>query len=104
MSPPSRRPSSWSFPFIGFPGGDTQFPSDISCLADVPCQGLLPSSDLFNHVCDFSLTQMFVFVSRYVMFNTLLSIFVCATASLFAWVVSAHVSAPYFIAGSTHEL
>ena len=37
------------------------------------------------------------------MFNTLLSIFVCAAASLFlAWVVSAHVSAPYIIAGSTH--
>ena len=39
------------------------------------------------------------------MFNILLSIFVCAAASLFfAWVVSAHVSAPYVIAGSTHEL
>ena len=33
------------------------------------------------------------------MFNILLSIFVCAAASLFfAWVVSAHVSAPYEIA------
>ena len=36
------------------------------------------------------------------MFNILLSIFVCAAASFFfAWVVSAHVSAPYVIAGST---
>ena len=52
----------------------------------------------------FSLTQMFVFLSRYVMFNILLSIFVCTAASLFSWVVSAHVSAPYVIDGSTHEL
>ena len=39
------------------------------------------------------------------MFNILLSIFVCVAASLlFAWVVRVHVSAPYVIAGSTHEL
>ena len=51
------------------------------------------------------LTQMFVFLSRYVMFSILLSIFVCAAISLFfAWLESAHVSAPYVIAGSTHEL
>ena len=48
---------------------------------------------------------MFVFLSRNVIFNILLSIFVCAAASLFfAWLVSAHVFAPYVIAGSTHEL
>ena len=36
---------------------------------------------------------MFDFLSRYVMFNVLLSIFACAAASLlFAWLVSAHVS------------
>ena len=53
----------------------------------------------------FSLTQVFVFLSRYVMFHILLSIFVCAAASLFfAGVVSAHVSAPYVIAESTREL
>ena len=41
----------------------------------------------------FSLTQKFVFLSRYVMFNIPLSNCVCAAASLFfAWVVSAHVS------------
>ena len=52
-----------------------------------------------------SLTQMFVFLSQGVMFNIFLSIFVCAAARLFfAWVVSVHVSAPYVIAGSTHEL
>ena len=36
------------------------------------------------------------------MFNIFLSIFACAAASLFfAWVVSAHVSAPHVIAVST---
>ena len=39
------------------------------------------------------------------MFNILLSIFFCTAASLFfAWVVSVHVSAPYIITGSAHEL
>ena len=53
----------------------------------------------------FSLTQIFVFLSRYVMFNILLSIFVSAAARLFfAWVVSEHVSAPCIVAGSTHKL
>ena len=48
---------------------------------------------------------MFVFLSQYVMFNILLSIFICAAARLFfPWVVSAHGSASYVIAGSMHEL
>ena len=52
-----------------------------------------------------SLTQMFVFLSLYVMLSILLSILVCAAAILFcACVVSVQVSAPYVIAGSTHEL
>ena len=52
VSPPSRRSSSSSFPFVGFPGSDMQCPSVISYPADVPCPGPLPSSDLFNHVCN----------------------------------------------------
>ena len=44
-----------SFPFERFPGGDKHCPSIISYPADVPCPGPLPSSDLSNHVCDFSL-------------------------------------------------
>ena len=44
-------------------------------------------------------------VSWYVMHSILLFKFVCAAASLcFASVVSAHVSAPYVIAGSIHDL
>ena len=38
-------------------------------------------------------------------FNILLSIFVCVAASLFfAWMVTVRVSASYVVAGSTHEL
>ena len=54
-SPTSRPSSSRSFPFVGFPGGDTQCPSIISYHADVPCPGPLPSYNLFNHVCDLCL-------------------------------------------------
>ena len=52
-----------------------------------------------------SLTQMLVFLSLYVMLSILLSILVCAAASLFcACLVSVQVYAPYVIAGSTQEL
>ena len=47
-----------------------------------------------------SLAQMLVFLSFYVMLSILLSILVCAAASLFcACLVSVQVSAPYVIAG-----
>ena len=47
---------------------------------------------------------MFVFMSRYVMFNIFRSIFDCAAGSLFfAWLVSVPVSAPYVITEHTHE-
>ena len=53
----------------------------------------------------FSLTQTLAFLSLYVMLSILLSILVCAAASLFcACLVIVQVSAPYVIAGSTHEL
>ena len=69
-----------------------QCPSVILYSADMSCPGPLPSSDLFNHVCDFCLFSFpdlcFSDGSQYVMFNILLSIFVCAAASLFfGWVV-----------------
>ena len=52
----------------------------------------------------FALTQVFVFLSWYFILS-ILSIFVCVAASFFpACFVSDHVSAPYVIAGSTHEL
>ena len=66
----------------------------------------------FSHSVDYtymtfvlSLTQMLVFLYLYVMLSILLSILVFAAASLFcACLVSAQVSAPYVIAGSTQEL
>ncbi len=51
-----------------------------------------------------SLTQMLVFLSLYVMLSILLSILVCAAASLFcACLVSVQVSAACVIAGSMQE-
>ena len=84
-----------------------QCPSVISYSANMPCPGRLLASDLFNHVCDLCLSSYpdFFFLSRYVTFKILLSIFVCVAASLFfAWLVSVCASTPYVIAGSTHEL
>ena len=73
----------------------------LTCPAQVHFR--LLTCSLTSMTLVFYLTQMFVFISRYVMFNILLFIFVCATTSLFfAWVVSAHVSAPYVIAGNMH--
>ena len=52
-----------------------------------------------------SLAKMLVFLPRYVMLSILLSVLVCAAASLFcACLVSVQVSAPHVIAGSTQEL
>ena len=53
-----------------------------------------------------SLTQMLAFLYLYVMLSILLSILVCATASLLcACLVNVQVSAPYYvIAGSTQQL
>ena len=51
-----------------------------------------------------SLTQMLVFLSLYVMLSILLSILVCAAASLFCGcLASVQVSAPYIIAGSAQK-
>ena len=52
-----------------------------------------------------SLTQTLVFLYLYVMLSILLSILVCAATILFCvCLVSVQVSAPYVIAGCTHEL
>ena len=53
---------------------------------------------IISMTCVLSLTQMLVFLSLYVMLITLLSIVVCAAASLFcACLVSVQVSAPCHI-------
>ena len=57
---------------------------------------------IISMTCVLSLTQMLVLLSLYVMLSILLSILVCAAASLFcACLVSVQVSAPYVIAHST---
>ena len=60
---------------------------------------------IISMTCVLSLTQILVFLSLYVMLSILLSILVRAAAILLcACLVSIQVSAPYVIAGSTHEL
>ena len=73
----------------------------LTCSAQVHFRLLTCSITSVSFV--FSFTNV-CFLSGYVMFNILLSIFICAAASLFfALVVSVHVSAPYASAGSKHE-
>ena len=58
---------------------------------------------IISMTCVLSLTQMLVFLSLYVMLIILLSIVVCAAASLFcACLVSVQVSAPYVIYSWQH--
>ena len=74
---------------------------------DIHCPEPFHLSHSVDYIYDFvlSLTQMLVFLSLYVMLSLLLSILVCAAASLFcACLVSVQVSAPYATAGSTQEL
>ena len=74
---------------------------------------MCPARDHFYPIADYIYIYYFcllsdpvlVFLSLYVMLSILLSILVCAVASLFcACLVSVQVSAPYVIAGRTHEL
>ena len=74
-------------------------PSIVFEVVDKPCQGPFHFSRIADMTFVLSLTQMLVFLSLYdvyVMLSILLSILVCAAASLFcACLVS--VQAPYFI-------
>ena len=65
-------------------------------------QAPLPSPDLYNQIYDlFVLFDPDFFLSRYVMFSILLSIFIYTAAGLFfAWVECSHVSMPFVITGS----
>ena len=44
----------------------------------------------------FSLTQTFAFLSKYVIFDIILYIFICDAAACFDWFASANVSVPYY--------
>ena len=104
-------PLGWSplssFLVIWSPSGDTRGPSVVFEGVDIPCPEPFHLSHSVDYIYDFvlSLTQMLVFLSLCVMLSLLLSILVCAAASLFcACVVSVQVSTPYATAGSTQEL
>ena len=74
---------------------------------DMPCPGPFRFSQIADYVYNLCPLpdQTLVFLSLYVMLSTLLSILVCAAASLFcACLVSVQIPAPYVIAGSTQEL
>ena len=82
-------PLGWSplssFLVIWCPSGDTRGPSVVFDGVDIPCPEPFHFSHSVDYIYDFvlSLTQMLVFLSLYVMLNLLLSILVCAAASLF---------------------
>ena len=89
------------------PSADTRGPSVVFEAVECPAQDhfIFLTVLIISMTCVLSLTHMLVFLSLYVMLSILLSILVCAAASLFcACLVSVQVSAPYVIAGSTHEL
>ena len=110
VSPPLGWSPLTSFLVIWSPSGDARGPSVVFEAVDMPCPGPFHFSHSVDYIYEFcplpnGLTQMLVLLSLYVMLSILLSILVCAAASLFcACLVSVQVSAPYVIAGSTQEL
>ena len=94
--------SSWS------PSGDARGPSVVFEAVNMPCPGpfhFSHSVDYIYEYCPLPDPDILLVLSLYVMLSILLSILVCAAASLFcACLVSVQVSAPYVIAGSTQEL
>ena len=104
VSPPLGWSPLSSFLFIWSPSGDTRGPLGVFEAVDMPCPGPFHLSHSLHYIYDFCpLPDPDVGPSIFV--SILLSILVCAAASLFcACLVSVHVSAPYVIAGSTQEL
>ena len=96
VSPPLGWSPLTSFLVISSPSGDTRGPSVVFEAVDMPCPGPFHFSHSVDYIYEFCppLTQMLVFLSLYVMLSILLSILVCAAASLFcACLVS--VQGPY---------
>ena len=107
VSPPLGWSPSTSFLVIWSPSGDARGPSVVFEAVDMPCPGPFHFSHSVDYIYEFCPlpNQMLVLLSLYVMLSILLSILVCAAASLFcACLVSVQVSASYVIAGSTQEL
>ena len=100
-------PLGWSplsyFLVIWSPSGNTRGPSASLRRLICPAQDhfIFLTVLIISMTFVLSLTQTLVFLSLYVMLSILLSMLVCAAASLFcACLVSVQVSAPYVIAGS----
>ena len=96
-----------SFLVIWSPSGDTRGPSVVFEAVDMPCPGPFHFCHSVHYIYDFCPLPDpdVVLLSLYAMLSILLSILVCAAASLFcACLVSVQISAPYVIAGSTQEL
>ena len=96
VSPPLGWSPLSSFLVIWSPSGDTRGPSVDFEAVDMPCPGPFHLSHSVDYIYDFvlSLTQMLVFLSLYSNVGILLSMLVCAAASLFcACLVSVQVSA-----------
>ena len=106
VSPPRDWSPLSSFLVIWSPSGDTRGPSVVFKAVDMPCPGPFFITLLIIYITFVCfLTQMLIFLYLYVMLSILLSILVCDAASLFcACFVSVQGSAPYVIAGRTHEL
>ena len=107
VSPPLGWSPLSSFLVIWCPSGDTRGPSVEAGESIRPAQDhfIFLTVYIISMTFVLSLTQMLVLLCLYVILSILLSILVCAAASLFcACLVSVQVSAPYIIAGSTQEL
>ena len=98
VSPPLDWSPLSSFLVTWSPSGDTRGPSVVFEAVDMPCPGqfhFLVTVYIISMTFILSLTQMLVLLSLYVMLSVLLSILVCAAASLIcACLVSVQVSAP----------
>ena len=107
VSPPLGWSPLTSFLVIWSPSGDARGPSVVFEAVDMPCPGPFHFSHSVDYIYEFCpLPNPDVGPSIFVCdVEQLLSILVCAAASLFcACLVSVQVSAPYVIAGSTQEL
>ena len=106
VSPPLGWSPLPSFLVIWSPSGDARGPSVVFEAVDMPCPGPFHFSHSIDYIYEFCpLLNQDVGPSIFVCDVELLSILVCAAASLFcACLVSVQVSAPYVIAGSTQEL
>ena len=106
VSPPLGWSPLTSFLVIWSPSGDARGPSVVFEAVDMPCPGPFHFSHSVDYIYEFCpLPNPDVGPISVCDVELLLSILVCAAASLFcACLVSVQTSAPYVIAGGTQEL